>query len=54
MAGSHSMYNQGKQGRMKEIVSSLSEAVSTTLADMGRHNPTVMGEIDGFDGTVAN
>jgi hypothetical protein len=48
--------NQGKQGRMKEIVSSLSVAVivsslsvavSTTLADVGRHKLTV---IDGFDG----
>jgi hypothetical protein len=34
---------------MKEIVSSLSEAVSTTLADVGGHKPTVMGEIDGFE-----
>ncbi|KAF8233265.1 hypothetical protein L208DRAFT_1396068 [Tricholoma matsutake] len=50
MAGSHSMYTCRKQGRMKEIVSLLSETVSTTLADMGRHKPTVMGEIDGLDG----
>jgi hypothetical protein len=35
---------------MKEIVSLLSEAVSTTLADVGGHKPTVMGEVDGFDG----
>jgi hypothetical protein len=35
---------------MKEMVSSLSEAVSTTLANMGGHKLTVMGEIDGFDG----
>ena len=30
---------------MKEIVSSLSEAVSTTLADVGGHKPTVMGRL---------
>ncbi|KAF8220286.1 hypothetical protein L208DRAFT_1416957 [Tricholoma matsutake] len=49
MAGSHSMYTCRKRARMKEIVSSLSETV-TTLADVGRHKPTVMGEIDGLDG----
>ncbi|KAF8234992.1 hypothetical protein L208DRAFT_1393184 [Tricholoma matsutake] len=48
MAGSNSI-NQGKWGRMKDIVSLLSETVSTTLADVGRHKPTVMGEIDGLD-----
>ena len=39
--------NQWKWGRMKEIVSSLSVAVSTTLANVGGHKLTV---IDGFDG----
>jgi hypothetical protein len=35
---------------MKEIMSWLSEAVSTTLAGMpvGGHKPTVMGKIDSF------
>jgi hypothetical protein len=33
-----------------EVMSSLSEAVSMTLADVGGHKLTVMGEIDGFDG----